>query len=141
MFSQRLPNREEYMLCLRALLHHNKTQAQALSASAQPVQSDEDGALPFDCEDGIYKAMIAMDVNKAMEPILDGIVVTPEHIEKLSIAMGDRFVPLVALLLSRCASYVAKRILQGDIKEHVLMCNNPLMCLLLGTHVTRYDSF
>jgi hypothetical protein len=101
-------------------------------------EKDETGAPTLDFEDGIYKAMVAMDVTKAMEPILDGVVVTPEHVEKLSVAMGDRFLPLVSLLLSRCASYVAKRILLGDLKEQVLLCNNPLMCLLLGTHVARF---
>lgn len=139
-YAQSLPNREEFILCCRALLHRDST----LKAEAPPPPSasDDDGdptSQRVDSDDKIYKAMVAMDVTKALAPILDGAVVTPEHVEKISMAMGDRFVPLVALLLSRCTSYIAKRILLGDIKDQVLLCNNPLMCVLIGTHVTRWD--
>lgn len=62
--------------------------------------------------------------------------------------------PLVCLMLARCTPYVAKRILVGDIDAHVrqltlsiltitrkqiMRCNNPLVAVLIGTHVDRWS--
>lgn len=78
-----------------------------------------------------------MDPSKAITAILEGIDISPELIEKISVYVGDKYIPLVAVLLSRCISYVAKRVLLNDCKEMVLRCNNPLTAMLIGHHISR----
>lgn len=39
--------------------------------------------------------------------------------ETLATFLGDKFIPIVALLLSACLPFVAKRILKGDLDDMV----------------------
>jgi hypothetical protein len=73
--------------------------------------------------------------------VIEGVDIPPELIERVAVHVGDRYIPLVAVLLSRSISYVAKRVLLNDCKEMVMRCNNPLTALLIGQHITRSAFF
>jgi hypothetical protein len=85
----------------------------------------------------LQNAIYGMDTHKSIQAILDGVLISPELIENTSVHIGDKYIPLVAVLLSRCVPYLAKRILLNDCKEMVMRCNNPLTALLIGHHISR----
>ena len=95
---------------------------------------------PLDEESEVFAAVAALNMKKLAQCVLDKKEIQPELIERFSVGLGDKYVPLVSMLLAKCTQYMAKRILVGDLKDQIMKCNSPLMALLIGTHITRWDN-
>ena len=123
------PTPTEFEICCHALWsRHGET------SLTTPASSQSEEITP---EVMLENAVTGMDTQKAIQAILDGVVITPELIERTSVHLGDKYIPLVAILLSKCVPFVAKRILLNDCKEIVMRCNNPLTALMIGHHISR----
>lgn len=90
-------------------------------------------------EEMLQSSLTHMDPTKAIAAILEGIEISPELIEQTCVHIGDKYIPLVVILLSRCVPFIAKRILLNDCKELVLKCNNPLTAMMIGHHISRWE--
>ena len=137
---------EEGGSALNSTRSHSKTgKAEGGHASSDSEDSQGDQVLLpannriLDEEADVFAALSALDLRRLAECVLSQQEVLPEHIERFSVGLGDKYVPLVALLLARCTPYMAKRILLGDLKDQIMRCNSPLIALLIGTHVTRWS--
>lgn len=87
------------------------------SQSGVELVSTSNRVLDEDSE--VFAALAALDLKKLAHCVLSQQEVLPEHIERFCVGLGDKFVPLVALLLARCTPYIAKRVLLGDLKDEV----------------------
>lgn len=70
-------------------------------------------------DNSLSRCIVRVDIPGVVNALLNGEQVFPKHLEEVSVCLGDKYVPLVALLLSRCPAYVAKRILKDDTKREV----------------------
>lgn len=124
------PTQSEFELCCHAIWSRHTT----------PPPPTETATLEeTPPAETLQNSLYGMNTTKALEAILDGAVITPELIEQTSVHIGDKYIPLVAVLLSKCIPYVAKRVILNDCKEMVMRCNNPLTALMIGHHITRLD--
>ena len=142
-----IPSSDQFQLCCHAFWSRHTTPPPlrlplpAAGAGAMgPVNDDDDEEtmkMISSPQETLQHAIDGMDANKAIQAILEGVVISPELVEHVSVHIGDKYIPLVAILLSNCVPYVAKRILLNDCQEMVMRCNNPLTALMIGHHISR----
>jgi hypothetical protein len=141
------PSMTEFQLCCRTIWSRHSPEEAISTSLVSGTTATERASAALEGEEAIspevalQNAILGMDTNKALQAILDGVSISPALIESTSVHIGDKYIPLVAVLLSRCVPYVAKRILLNDCKEMVMRCNNPLTALLIGHHISRSVNF